>query len=289
VQLALRSLPLEVSTYPVMGDGASTLGAVLVFEDLTAQRQVARERREADQLELLTRVVARIADEIKNPLVSIRTFMELLEERYDDAGFRSHFAAVVGRDVRRLVQMFEKLAALVNEGDYKLEVVDVRLAVEECLLELGAQPVPAAGAEARLLTFTDESTQKHVSATYSYEGRTLPGAGRPRHAQEGDRVPGVVSPAQDARPGREALRLRLPSRQGGPCADHRRVAHRRCPGGRAAPDLRSHPGGPGKSHRRGTLRESAHHRGAGRAAGGQAGARRGGLHRDVAGRPRSLA
>jgi len=173
VQLALRSLPLEVSTYPVMGDGASTLGAVLVFEDLTAQRQVARERREADQLELLTRVVARIADEIKNPLVSIRTFMELLEERYDDAGFRSHFAAVVGRDVRRLVQMFEKLAALVNEGDYKLEVVDVRLAVEECLLELGAQPVPAAGAEARLLTFTDESTQKHVSATYSYEGRSF--------------------------------------------------------------------------------------------------------------------
>src|SRR6185503_11073432 len=117
-------------------------------------------------------------------------------------------------------------------------------------------------------------------------GPQLPGAGRPRHAQEGDRVPGVVSPAQDARPGREALRLRLPSRQGGPCADHRRVAHRRCPGGRAAPDLRSHPGGPGKSHRRGTLRESAHHRGAGWAAGGQAGARRGGLHRDVAGRPR---
>ena len=173
VQLALRALPLEVSTYPVTGDGASTLGAVLVFEDLTQQRQAARERREAEQLELLTRVVARIADEIKNPLVSIRTFMELLEERYDDAGFRNHFASVVGRDVRRLVQMFEKLAALVNEGDYKLEVVDARLAVEECLMELGAQAVPAAGAEARLLTFVDESTQKHVSATYSYEGRTF--------------------------------------------------------------------------------------------------------------------
>jgi PAS domain S-box-containing protein len=173
VQLALRGLPLEVSTYPVTGDGAATLGAVLVFEDLTQQRQAARERRETEQLELLTRVVARIADEIKNPLVSIRTFMELLEERYDDAGFRNHFASVVGRDVRRLVQMFEKLAALVNEGDYKLEVVDARLAVEECLQELGAQAVPAAGAEARLLTFVDESTQKHVSATYSYEGRTF--------------------------------------------------------------------------------------------------------------------
>jgi len=169
VQLALRNLPLEVSTYPVLGDGTAPIGAVLVFEDLTVQRQVARERREAEQLQLLTRVVARIADEIKNPLVSIRTFMELLEERYDDAAFRHHFASVVGRDVRRLVQMFEKLAALVTEGDYKLEAVNVRVAVEECLTELGAQAVPGSLEDAYLLSFMDESTQKHVAATFSAE------------------------------------------------------------------------------------------------------------------------
>ncbi|MBI2528451.1 MAG: GAF domain-containing protein [Candidatus Rokubacteria bacterium] len=173
IQLALRSLPLEVSTYRVMGDGATPIGAVLVFEDLTAHRQAARERREAEQLQLLTRIVARIADEIKNPLVSIRTFMELLEERYDDPGFRHQFAGVVGRDVRRLVEMFEKLAGLVNEGEYKLEPVDVRVVAEEFLAELGAQPAPAASAEACLLAFFDESTQKHVSATFSCEGRSF--------------------------------------------------------------------------------------------------------------------
>ena len=173
VQLALRGLPLEVSTYPVLGDGTAPIGAVLVFEDLTGQRQAARERREAEQLQLLTRVVARIADEIKNPLVSIRTFMELLEERYDDSAFRHHFASVVGRDVRRLVQMFEKLAALVNEGDYKLEAVNVRAAAETCLAELGAQPAPGSTGDAYLLAFLDESTQKHVVATFSAEGDPL--------------------------------------------------------------------------------------------------------------------
>ena len=102
VQLALRNLPLEVSTYPVMGEGVEPLGAVLVFEDLTAQRQLAQEKRAAEQLQLLTRVVARIADEIKNPLVSINAFMELIGERYDDPSFRLQFSSVVGRDVRRL-------------------------------------------------------------------------------------------------------------------------------------------------------------------------------------------
>jgi polar amino acid transport system substrate-binding protein len=172
IHLALRSLPLEVSAYAVHGDAGGALGAVLVFEDLTTQRQLAQERRQSEQRELLTRVVARVADEIKNPLVSIRTFMELLEERYEDASFRHHFAAVVGRDVRRLVQLFEKLSALVDEGDYKAEPVDVRVLAEECLAELGAQIVPATG-ESRLLTFFDESTQKQVAATLSHEGRSF--------------------------------------------------------------------------------------------------------------------
>lgn len=173
VHLAFRNLPLEVSTYPVRGDRTEPMGAVLVFEDLTAQRQLAQERRSAEQLQLLTQVVARIADEIKNPLVSINAFMELIGERYDDATFRNQFSTVVGRDVRRLVQIFDKLAALVNDGDYKREALDLRQVAEECLAELGAQVLPAAPDEARLLSFTDESTQKHVTATLSHEGASL--------------------------------------------------------------------------------------------------------------------
>jgi len=126
VQLALRKLSLEVSTYAVKGEEGQPLGAVLVFEDLTAQKELAAQRREAEQLQLLTRVVARIADEIKNPLVSINTFIELIGERYDDPDFRRHFSSVVRRDVRRLVEVFEKLAGLVTEGELNFSTVDAR-------------------------------------------------------------------------------------------------------------------------------------------------------------------
>src|SRR5262249_45203162 len=82
IQLALRGLWLEVSTYPVRGEDGAPLGAVLVFEDLTAQKELLTQKRQVEQTQLLTRVVARIADEIKNPLVSINTFIELIGERY---------------------------------------------------------------------------------------------------------------------------------------------------------------------------------------------------------------
>src|SRR4029450_35814 len=42
IQLALRGLWLEVSTYPVRGEDGTPLGAVLVFEALTGQKEVLR-------------------------------------------------------------------------------------------------------------------------------------------------------------------------------------------------------------------------------------------------------
>ena len=147
IQLALRRLWLEVSTYAVRDEEGQPLGAVLVFEDLTAQKELAAQRREAEQFQLLTRVVARIADEIKNPLVSINTFIELIGERYDDPDFRRHFSSVVRRDVRRLVEVFEKLAGLVTEGELNFAIVDAR--------EVVGQLVDA-------IDLADEAAGKHL-------------------------------------------------------------------------------------------------------------------------------
>ncbi|HMH51861.1 MAG TPA: GAF domain-containing protein [Candidatus Acidoferrum sp.] len=136
IRLARRGLWLEVSTYPVRGDDAA--GAVLVFEDRTAQKELAAQKREAEQFELLTRVIARVADEVKNPLVSINTFMELIGERFDDPEFRRHFSAVVGRDVRRLVQAFEKLTGLVTQAELNFSTVDLHSVVEEVVVGVQA-------------------------------------------------------------------------------------------------------------------------------------------------------
>jgi nitrogen fixation/metabolism regulation signal transduction histidine kinase len=131
VQLPLRQLWLEISTYPIHGEEPAPLGAVLVFEDRTAQKELAAQKRQAEEFQLLGRTIARIADEIKNPLVSINTFVELVEERYEDPDFRKLFSSVVRRDVRRLVQVFEKLAGLVSEGELNFTTVDANAVIDE--------------------------------------------------------------------------------------------------------------------------------------------------------------
>jgi PAS domain S-box-containing protein len=137
VQLALPRRWVEVSTGPVRGEDGTPLGAVLVLEDVTGRKEVATRKQQAEQFQLLTRVIGRIADEIKNPLVSINTFVELIEERYDDTDFRKTFSSVVRRDVRRLAQVFEKLAGLVSEGELNCVAVDAREVVDQ--LATGAE------------------------------------------------------------------------------------------------------------------------------------------------------
>jgi PAS domain S-box-containing protein len=131
VQIALRARWLETSAYPVLGDAPEPQGAVLVFEDITDRKELATQKRRTEEAQLLARVVARIADEIKNPLVSINTFVELLEERFEEPDFRKHFSSVVRRDVGRMVRMFEKLTALVTETEVSPRTVDVRTLVDE--------------------------------------------------------------------------------------------------------------------------------------------------------------
>ena len=136
VRLAMGGRSLEVSTYPVYGEEHRPLGAVLVFEDLTAQKELAAQTRQAEEMQLLARVVARITDEIKNPLVSINTFTELLDERFDDPDFRKHFTGVVRRDVRRLLMVFEKLDGLVSDRDFHFSSIDVHAVIQELLESL---------------------------------------------------------------------------------------------------------------------------------------------------------
>jgi signal transduction histidine kinase len=163
IALARPKLPLEVSTYPIAGDDPAPLGAVMVFDDLSAAKQLAEEKRQAELYQLLTRVVARMADEIKNPLVSIHTFMELLEDRFEEVEFRERFAAVVGRDVRRLVEIFEKMSALVTEREFKFEAVDVRELVDECVAGLGTSAGSEVADSERLRSFTDAASGKRVA------------------------------------------------------------------------------------------------------------------------------
>jgi signal transduction histidine kinase len=65
--------------------------------------------RRADRLSSLGLLTAGLAHEIRNPLVAIRTFTQLLPERYDDADFREGFQGLALKEVDRICGLINDL------------------------------------------------------------------------------------------------------------------------------------------------------------------------------------
>jgi DNA-binding NtrC family response regulator len=83
----------------------------------------------------LQHIVSAIAHEMRNPLSTIRTFAELLPERFDDREFRSQFAELVEHDVRRIEGVIQRLVDLASLSQPAPGPVEISALLEELLLE----------------------------------------------------------------------------------------------------------------------------------------------------------
>jgi signal transduction histidine kinase len=63
--------------------------------------------RRLDRLAALGEIVAEIVHEVRNPLVSVKTFIQLLPERQDDPDFRTRFSEVVEGELRRIERLLD--------------------------------------------------------------------------------------------------------------------------------------------------------------------------------------
>lgn len=84
----------------IQADGGR--GAIILIEDISTTRQVEDRLRHGDRLASMGTLAAGMAHEIKNPLQTLKTFAQLLPERYDDPDFRQSFSDLIGQEVHRI-------------------------------------------------------------------------------------------------------------------------------------------------------------------------------------------
>jgi len=108
---------------------AGNLMVVALIEDLTqAKIQQAHARELADK-EFFARLASRLSHELKNALVSIKIFGQLLPERYGEQEFRDEFSKVVVNEVNRV----DSLVGNLTFFSHPLGLVHEELRIEELL------------------------------------------------------------------------------------------------------------------------------------------------------------
>ncbi len=84
-------------------------------------------------------VIHELAHELKNPMVTIKTFAQLLGDRYQDENFRARFQDVVGGDIERMDELLELMIEYADFSQPRASKVLLESTLRTVLDEISAE------------------------------------------------------------------------------------------------------------------------------------------------------
>jgi signal transduction histidine kinase len=118
-------------------EASVALDNALLYEELKRSQSLVRR---TDRLRSLETMAGGLAHEIRNPLTSIKAFVDLAPERSDDEQFLSRFSKVVKEDVFRIERLTREILDFAKPTEPFLREEDLNEIVESCLYTLRVRP-----------------------------------------------------------------------------------------------------------------------------------------------------
>lgn len=124
------------STSPLRDVQGQPGGAVMLFADITREREEQHRRVNQMKLAEIVNLSAWLAHQVKNPLVAIKTYTDLLPEKMGDPEFQESFASIVGGEVERLAGVIDALVSFGEECRLQRRPTELDKLAEEAVQQL---------------------------------------------------------------------------------------------------------------------------------------------------------
>jgi two-component system sensor histidine kinase AtoS len=112
---------------------------ILNLHDITALKRLEASMRQAERLAALGTLAAGMAHEIRNPLSSIKTFVQLLPRKREKPVFLEKFQRTVPRELNRINALVEDLLDLARVPKYVYQRTNLKTLLEQALDATDAQ------------------------------------------------------------------------------------------------------------------------------------------------------
>ena len=106
---------------------------ILNLHDITELKKLETSVRQAERLAGLGTLAAGMAHEIRNPLSTIKTFVQLLPRKMEKPGFLEKFQRTVPRELDQINQLVEDLLELARVPKYNFEEIDIKSLLEQTI------------------------------------------------------------------------------------------------------------------------------------------------------------
>jgi len=111
------------STSPIFDLSGNFLGTVHIVRDITELKYMRERLQSAERMAALGEVAAKVAHEIRNPLVSIGGFAQRLERKLE--GNLKEYASIIYNEVKRLEDILKDILGFVREIRLSIEDVNI--------------------------------------------------------------------------------------------------------------------------------------------------------------------
>lgn len=107
-------IPLEISVFP------NKYGIFLIFSDITKRRKDEKKQRYYDQLKIIAEMAAGVAHEVRNPMTTIKGFLQLMKQNEELTKYEDIFNLMI-EEVNRVNEIITNFLDLSKEKPNKLE------------------------------------------------------------------------------------------------------------------------------------------------------------------------
>ena len=130
-----ENVPLGISTAPLKNEQNEVKGALMVFQNLSEVKKLEQEQDRSKEEDFWKELATRIAHEIRNPLVSISTFTQLLPEKMDEKDFVKDYYAMVLDSIQELNEVINRLEKFSQSSKINLSLGNINSVLKEVLQE----------------------------------------------------------------------------------------------------------------------------------------------------------
>lgn len=121
---------LEVNYARLLDDEHNSMGVLINFKDITDKKKMEKTLMRKDKMESLGFLLINVAHELRNPITSIKNFIELIPEHLDDEEFRESLLYYVPKQIEYIDSLFSNLLEYSKPKEAKITTIYVKELVE---------------------------------------------------------------------------------------------------------------------------------------------------------------
>lgn len=130
---------IRTNAAPIFDGKGNRIGALMIFNDITQLRLLQEKARRQDRLAALGELAAGVAHEMRNPLTTIRGYIQILPTEISEPDFQQEFLSEVLKEIDRLTELTDNLLDLSKPVSASLQPHDMDRLIDDVVNQVSEQ------------------------------------------------------------------------------------------------------------------------------------------------------